>query len=243
MNNEKHSARLRALRTALPQTIPILAGYLFLGMTYGVYMVQSGFPFWVPMLTSLLVYGGSLEFVIVNLLLSAFNPLQAFLMALLIQARHLFYGVSMLDRYRSTGRKTPYLIFALSDETFSVTCSTDVPEDVDRGWFYFFVTLLDQLYWFCGAALGALGGMLIRFNTQGLDFSMTALFVVIFINQWRKDKQHISALAGLGLSVLSLLFFGAENFLLPAMAAILLALALMQKPIEARIRRRGGADA
>ena len=178
-----------------------------------------------------------------NLLLSAFNPLQAFLMALLIQARHLFYGVSMLDRYRSTGRKKPYLIFALSDETFSVTCSTDVPEDVDRGWFYFFVTLLDQLYWFCGAALGALGGMLIRFNTQGLDFSMTALFVVIFINQWRKDKQHISALAGLGLSVLSLLFFGAENFLLPAMAAILLALALMQKPIEARIRRRGGTDA
>ena len=243
MNNEKHSARLRALRTALPQTIPILAGYLFLGMTYGVYMVQSGFPFWIPMLTSLIVYGGSLEFVIVNLLLGAFNPIQAFLMALLIQARHLFYGVSMLDKYRDVGRKKPYLIFALSDETFSVTCSADVPENVDRGWFYFFVSLLDQIYWFSGATLGALGGMLIRFNTQGLDFAMTALFVVIFINQWCKDKQHISALAGLGLSVLSLLIFGPENFLLPAMAAILLALALLQWPIEARIRRKGGADA
>ena len=243
MNKEKRRSRLRALRAALPHTIPILAGYLFLGMTYGVYMVQSGFPFWVPMLTSLLVYGGSLEFVIVNLLLGAFNPLQAFLMALLIQARHLFYGVSMLDRYRSTGRKKPYLIFALSDETFSVTCSADVPAHVDRGWFYFFVSLLDQLYWFTGATLGALCGMLIHFNTQGLDFSMTALFVVIFINQWRKDRQHISALAGLGLSVLSLHFFGAEDFLLPAMAAILAALALLQKPIEARIRRKGGADA
>ena len=118
-----------------------------------------------------------------------------------------------------------------------------MPENVDRGWFYFFVSLLDQLYWFSGATLGALGGMLIRFNTQGLDFAMTALFVVIFINQWRKDSQHISALAGLGLSVLSLWIFGAENFLLPAMAAILAALALLQGPIEARIRRKGGADA
>ena len=243
MIHQKSGVRLRAFRAALPHTIPILAGYLFLGMTYGVYMVQSGFPFWVPMLTSLLVYGGSLEFVIVNLLLGAFHPLQAFLMALLIQARHLFYGVSMLDKYRDTGRKKPYLIFALSDETFSVTCSADVPEGVNRGWFYFFVTWLDQLYWFSGATLGALGGMLIRFNTQGLDFAMTALFVVIFINQWRKDRQHISALAGLGLSVLSLWIFGAENFLLPAMAAILAALALLQRPIEARIRRKGGADA
>ena len=154
MKPKKQGARLRALKAAFPHTIPIFSGYLFLGMTYGVYMVQSGFPFWIPMLTTLIVYGGSLEFVIVNLLLGAFNPIQAFLMALLIQARHLFYGVSMLDKYRDVGRKKPYLIFALSDETFSVTCSTDVPEDVDRGWFYFFVTLLDQLYWFCGAALG-----------------------------------------------------------------------------------------
>ena len=243
MNKEKQGARLRAFKAAFPLTIPIFAGYLFLGMTYGVYMVQSGFPFWIPMLTSLIVYGGSLEFVIVNLLLGAFNPIQAFLMALLIQARHLFYGVSMLDKYRDVGRKKPYLIFTLSDETFSVTCSADVPEGVDRGWFYFFVTLLDQLYWFSGATLGALCGMQIRFNTQGLDFAMTALFVVIFINQWKKDSQHISALAGLGLSVLSLLLFGPDNFLLPAMGGSLLALVLLQKPIEARIHRKGGADA
>lgn len=235
----KHSLRLRALRAAFPHTIPIMAGFLFLGMTYGVYMVQSGFPFWYPMITSAFVFGGSLEFVLANLLMGAFNPLQAFAMALMIQARHLFYGVSMLDQYRNLGRKRAYMIFGLCDETFSVNCAAEIPADVDRGWFQFFVTLLDHLYWFAGASIGAIFGMMIRFNTQGLDFAMTALFVVIFINQWQKDKQHISALLGLACSILSLLIFGAEDFLLPAMAAILGLLALLQKPIE----RKGGADA
>lgn len=221
-----------ALRAAFPLTIPILAGFIFLGMTYGVYMVQSGFPIWYPMLTSLLVYGGSLEFVIVNLLLGAFNPMQAFLMALMIQARHLFYGVSMLDKYRDVGKKKPYLIFALCDETFSVNCSADVPPGVDRGWFYFFITLLDQFYWFAGATLGAIFGMLIQFNAEGLDFAMTALFVVIFINQWKKDVHHVCALLGLGLSALCLIIFGAEDFLLPAMAAILAVLLIFRRRIE-----------
>lgn len=238
MQNAKNT-KLKALRAAFPHTIPILAGFLFLGMTYGVFMVQSGFPFWYPMLTSLVVFGGSLEFVIVNLLLGAFNPLQAFFMALMIQARHLFYGISVLDKYRSLGAKKLYMIFGLCDETFSVNCATEPPADVDAGWFRFFVTILDHLYWFTGCTLGALFGMLIKFNTQGLDFAMTALFVVIFINQWKKDKQHISALLGLGLSVLSLVIFGAEDFLIPAMAAILGSLAILQKPIE----KKGGESA
>lgn len=235
----KSKMRIQALRAAFPHTIPILAGFLFLGMTYGVFMVQSGFPIWYPMLTSLVVFGGSLEFVIVNLLLGAFNPLQAFLMALMIQARHLFYGVSLLDKYRNFGFKKLYMIFGLCDETFSVNCSTEAPEGIDAGWFHFFITLLDQFYWFLGCTLGALFGMLIRFNTQGLDFSMTALFVVIFINQWKKDTRHISALLGLGLSVLCLILFGADQFLLPAMAAILSSLAIFQK----RIEEKGGNDA
>ena len=235
----KRTTKLRALRAAFPHTIPIMAGFLFLGMTYGVFMVQSGFPFWYPMLTSLVVYGGSLEFVIVNLLLGAFNPLQAFFMALMIQARHLFYGISVLDKYRNLGWKKFYMIFGLTDETFSVNCATEPPADVDAGWFRFFVTILDHLYWFTGCTLGALFGMLIKFNTQGLDFAMTALFVVIFINQWKKDRQHISALLGLGLSVLSLVIFGAEDFLIPAMAAILGSLAILQKPIE----KKGGESA
>ena len=233
---QRAAARLAALRAAFPYTIPIMAGFLFLGMTYGVDMVQSGFDFWYPILTSITVFGGSLEFMIVTLLLSPFNPLQAFMVALMIQARHLFYGITMLDRYRDVGKKKPYMIFGLCDETFSIVCSVDAPGGVDRGWFMFFVTILDQSYWFCGCTLGALFGMLIRFNTQGLDFAMTALFVVIFIEQWRKDRQHISALIGLGLSALSLIAFGPDNFLIPAMGAILAALAILQKPIE----RKGG---
>ena len=216
-----------------------MAGFLFLGMTYGVYMVQSSFDFWYPMLTSLTVFGGSLEFVIVSLLQGAFNPLQALMMTLMIQARHLFYGITMLDKYRGTGLKKLYLIFGMCDETFSVNCAADIPPDVNRGWFMFFVTLLDQFYWFTGATLGALCGMLIRFNTRGLDFSMTALFVVIFMEQWKKDRQHISALVGLALPALCLLLFGAERFLLPAMGAILIALTLLRQPIE----RRGGEAA
>ena len=235
----RSATRTAALRAAFPFTIPIMAGFLFLGMTYGVYMVQSSFDFWYPMLTSLTVFGGSLEFVIVSLLQGAFNPLQALMMTLMIQARHLFYGITMLDKYRGTGLKKLYLIFGMCDETFSVNCAADVPPDVNRGWFMFFVTLLDQFYWFTGATLGALCGMLIRFNTRGLDFSMTALFVVIFMEQWKKDRQHISALVGLALPALCLLLFGAERFLLPAMGAILIALTLLRQPIE----RRGGEAA
>ena len=233
------TARMAALRAAFPYTIPVMTGYLFLGMTYGVYMVQSGLDFWYPILTSMVVFGGSLEFMIVTLLLSPFNPLQAFAVALMIQARHLFYGITMLDRYRNVGKKKPYMIFGLSDETFSIVCSVDAPGGVSRSWFMFFVTLLDQCYWICGCTMGALFGMLIRFNTQGLDFAMTALFVVIFVEQWRKDKQHISAMIGLGFSILSLLIFGPDNFLLPAMGAILAALAALKKPIE----RKGGEAA
>lgn len=233
------AARMAALRAAFPYTIPILTGFLFLGMTYGVTMVKSGFDFWYPMLTSVTVFGGSLEFMIVTLLQSPFNPLQALMVSIMIQARHLFYGIAMLDRYRDVGKKKPYMVFGLCDETFSIVCSVDAPGGVSRSWFMFFVTLLDQLYWVTGCTLGALFGMLIRFNTQGLDFAMTALFVVIFIEQWRKDRQHISAMLGLGLSVLSLLAFGPDNFLIPAMGAILAALALLRGPIE----RKGGEAA
>ena len=226
------SKHLRALRAAFPHTIPILAGFLFLGITYGVYMTQSGFPFYYPMITSLLVFGGSLEFVIVNLLMGAFNPLQAFAMSLMVQARHLFYGVSMLDHYRGVGKKKLYMIFGLVDETFSINCSVEIPEGVDKGWFMFFVTVLDHLYWFSGATIGAIFGSLISFNTTGLDFAMTAMFVVIFLEQWLKDRQHISALIGTLGSIAALWLFGPGDFLLPAMAAILAMLTIMRRPIE-----------
>lgn len=221
-----------AFRCAFPYTIPIFAGFWFLGLTYGIYMHASGFSFWYPMLMSLTVFAGSMEFVAVNLLLGAFNPIQALAMTLMINARHLFYGISMLDKFEGTGWKKLYLIFGMCDESFSINYTAEIPEDVDRGWFMFFVTLLNHFYWFFGATLGGIFGSLIRFDTEGLDFVMTAMFVVIFLEQWMKEKRHTSALIGTGLPLLCLLAFGADRFLLPAMFSILLMLTAVRKKIE-----------
>lgn len=216
----------KALKAAFPYTIPIFAGFWFLGLTYGIYMNVSGFSFWYPMLMSLTIFAGSMEFVAVNLLLGAFNPLQAFLLTLMVNARHLFYGISMLDKFRGTGKKKPYLIFGMCDESFSINYTANIPEDVDKGWFMFFVTLLNQLYWFFGATLGGICGSVIHFNTEGLDFVMTAMFVVIFLEQWLKEKNHVPALLGLALPAVCLLLFGADNFMIPSMLAILGVLSL-----------------
>ena len=228
-----HGAR-KALKAAFPHTVPILTGFLFLGMTYGIYARSLGFGFLYPTLMAVTVFAGSAEFALAGMLTGPFDPLGAFLMILMINARHLFYGISMLDKYRNLGWKTLYLIFGLCDESFSVNCVTSVPEGVDRGWFYFFVTLLNQLYWISGAALGGLFGSLLHFNTKGLDFVMTAMFVVIFMNQWRKDRSHDSAVLGLAASVLCLMLFGPDRFILPSMALILLGLTLLRRPIEGR---------
>ncbi|MCM1123779.1 MAG: AzlC family ABC transporter permease, partial [Eubacterium sp.] len=185
-----------------------------------------------PMLMSLTIFAGSVEFVTVNMLLGAFNPLQAFTMTLMINARHLFYGISMLDKYRGNGWKDIYLIFGMCDESFSINYTADIPEGVDRGWFMFFVTLLNHCYWFFGATLGGICGSLIHFNTEGLDFVMTAMFVVIFMEQWLKEKNHVSALVGIGISLLCLIAFGSENFIIPAMIGILGMLTLLQKPLR-----------
>lgn len=222
----------KAFTTAFPYTIPIFAGFWFLGITYGIYMNVSGFSFWYPMLMSVTIFAGSIEFVTVNMLLGAFNPLQAFVMTLMINARHLFYGISMLDKFRGVGRKKFYLIFGMCDETFSINYTADIPEDVDRGWFMFFVTLLNHFYWFSGATLGGIFGSLINFNTEGLEFVMTAMFVVIFLEQWLKEKDHMSSLIGLGISILCLIAFGADNFIIPAMLAILGVLTFMRRPLE-----------
>lgn len=222
----------KAFLAAFPHTIPIFAGFWFLGLTYGIYMNVSGFSFWYPMFMSLLIFAGSVEFVTVNLLLGAFNPLQALAMTLMINARHLFYGISMLDKYKETGLKKLYLIFGMCDESFSINYTAEIPEDVDKGTFMFFVTLLNHFYWVFGASLGGIFGSFIQFNTEGLDFVMTAMFTVIFMEQWMKEKDHRSAVCGIGLSLLCLIAFGAESFLLPSMAAILLLLTVGRKKLE-----------
>ena len=225
--------KIKALKAAFPYTLPIMAGFLFLGTAYGIFARTEGLAAFYPIIMALLVFAGSMEFVAVNLLTGIFDPLNALLLTIMVNARHLFYGISMMEKYREVDRKKRwYLIFGMCDESFSINCAADVPEGIDRGWFLFFVTLLNHIYWVTGATVGALAGSLIPFELEGLEFVMTALLVVIFLNNWLKEKQHYSSLIGLGGSLVCLLIFGSDNFIIPSMAVILLVLTLLKKPIE-----------
>ncbi|MEK4302620.1 AzlC family ABC transporter permease [Oceanobacillus sp. M60] len=220
---------LSTLKYAFPKTLPILAGFTFLGIAYGVYMHSLGFPPIYAILMSVLIFAGSMEFVAGNLLLGAFNPFSAFLLTLMINARHLFYGISMLDKFKGTGKKKMYLIYGMCDESFVINNTARTPSDINSGWFMFYVTLLNQIYWVSGATVGSLFSSLITFNTDGLEFVMTALFVVIFLDQWMKERNHISSLIGIAASVLCLILFGTENFIIPAMLIILIFLSIIKK--------------
>ena len=226
------AVRRRAFAAAFPYTIPIFAGFWFLGIGYGIYMNLAGFSFWYPMLMSLTIFGGSLEFVATALLLSAFAPWQTFLLALMIQSRHIFYGIAMLEKFRGAGWKKCYLIFGMCDESFSINCTAAIPDGIDRGWFMFFVTLLNHLYWVSGATLGGLLGSFVTFNTRGLEFVMTAMFMVIFLEQWCKETRHYTALIGLAASAGCLWYFGAGAFMIPAMLGMLGLLTIFRRPIE-----------
>lgn len=229
----QHQIRNAAI-AAFPYTLPILAGFLFLGMAYGILMQTLGFAVWYPIVMSVVIFAGAMQFVAANLLTQPFAPVSVLLLTLLVNARHIFYGISMLDKYRNVGKKKWYLIFGLCDETFSINCTVQVPDGVDRGWFYFFITLFNNSYWICGSALGALFGEFLSVDTRGIEFVMTALFLVIFVNQWEKESHHISSLCGLGVSILCLVVFGADRFILAAMLGILLMLTILKKPLDRR---------
>lgn len=232
----KNRSKLRtAFMSAFPATIPILAGFLFLGIAYGIFMNVSGFGAGYAIIMAILVFAGSMEFVAVSLLLGAFNPLGALLITLMVNARHLFYGISMLDKYSGTGLKKLYLIFGLCDESFSINYTATIPKEVDKGWYMFFVTLLNHSYWVLGAAIGGIFGSMIHFNVDGLEFVMTALFVVIFIEQWMKETVHHSAVIGLAISVICLMLFDSSSFIVPAMVGILLVLTLMRSSITKKL--------
>ncbi len=274
----KKHIQLAAIKAAFPMTIPVMAGYIFLGISYGVLSRTNGFPIWLPVVTALIIYTGSMEFLMVSILASAFHPMAAFVTALMVGSRHLFYGLSMLHKYHGTGRKKFYLIYTTSDETFAVNYTAKIPAHVDKGWFYFWVSFLDQIYWVFGAFMGAVIGGLIPFETKGLDFVMTAMFLTIFIGQWVSDsksinsessnskssnnnssqskssnrsnsresneshskhqpsvipnylRKHLPEIIGVIGSLLSLVVFGPEKFILPAMGIILLAL-ILARPI------------
>ena len=232
-NQESNKSEiLSALKAAFPYTIPIMTGFCFLGMAYGIYMNILGFNFLYPMLMAALIFGGSLEFIAATMLLAPFAPLQTFIVALIIQARHIFYSLAMLEKYKGLGWKRHYLIFGLCDETFAINYSARIPNNVDRGWFYFFVTLFNQCYWVVSAALGGLLGDTISFNTHGLGFVMTAMFVVIFLEQFLNEERHITGFIGFAASVICLIIFGKDSFLIPTMLSIIIFITAFRRYIE-----------
>lgn len=229
--NNKSTART-ALGPAFQASIPIMAGYGFLGFTYGVYMYELGFNFLYPLLLAITVYAGSAEFLLGNMLVGSFQPLQAFLMVLMVNARHLFYGLTMLERYKGLGWKKFFLIFGMSDETFAVNSSIEPPAGIDRGWYLLWITWLDETYWVIGATIGGLVGPLLTFNLRGLDFVLTAMFTAIFADNWLKEKDHTSSVSGLVLTGLCLIIFGADRFIIPSMVVMLVFLTLIRKKLE-----------
>ena len=201
-----------------------MAGYIVLGIGFGILLKKAGYGLFWAFLMSFSVYAGSMQYVAVSLLSSGASLISAALTTLMVNARHLFYGVSMIEKYKDAGKKKAYLIFALTDETYSLLCGDDYPEGEDRYWYSFFVSLFNQSYWVLGSVIGSVLGSVITFNTAGIDFSMTALFVTVFVEQWLTAKNPLPAIAGLVCSVGCLVLFGADNFLIPAMITITMVL-------------------
>lgn len=226
------TARMRAaVLAAFPHTLPVLMGFACLGLTYGVLMASKGYgPLW-SLLMSAIAFGGSMQYVAISLLTIPFDPLQAFLMSLMVNARHLFYGLSMLPKYRGMGRARDVLVFMLCDETFSITCSTDPPENVPARDFYLAITVLDYLYWVTASFLGGLLGVLLTADLTGLDFVLTALIFVLFLEKWEHRADRPSALIGVAAAVICLALFGQSGFIIPAMGVILAALLLGRKKL------------
>lgn len=208
---------MNSFRFALRQTIPVMVGYLFLGTAYGILLQQAGFHAVWALFTSLLIYAGSMQFVLVGFLSGGISLLSAAFTTLSVNSRQIFYGISFLEKFKEMGKARPYMIFSLTDETYSLLCSVKVPEDCEENKVFFFMSLLDQSYWVTGSVFGALLGEILAFDTSGIDFAMTALFVVIFVEQWISAKSHVPAVTGLICGSISLAVLGPSRFLLPAL--------------------------
>ena len=226
------------IKTAFIKSLPVMAGYVVLAIGFGILMKEAGYGLFWSFLMSFTIYAGSMQFVAVSLLSSGASLISAGLTTLMVNARHLFYGVSMIEKYKDSGKKKPYLIFALTDETYSLLCGDDYPEGEDKHWYSFFVSLFNQSYWVLGSVIGSILGSLITFNTAGIDFSMTALFVTVFVEQWLTTKNHLPAIAGLLCSLGCLLIFGPDGFLIPTMISITIVLSLCKNVMDVS----GGAE-
>ena len=221
-----------AARAAFLDTIPVMTGYLFLGFGFGIFLNENGYGLLWALTMSLFIYAGSMQYVAVSLLTGGAGLVTTALTTLMVNARHLFYGISMLDTYKNTGRKKPYLIFSLTDETYSLVSQGRIPEGVSRNTYFFLVSLFDQFYWVAGSALGSVAGKWIPINYEGIDFVLTALFVTIFVEQWLSTEDHTPALVGFFGTALCLLLFGKDIFLIPSMAFIAAVLTVAQKRKE-----------
>ena len=219
----------KAFQRAFPYTIPVLTGYLFIGIAFGVMFSEKGYSFLWAGLMSLLVYAGSGQYLAVNFFAPGVSFLQVIFLTLMVNIRHIFYGISLLEKFHGMGKKRWYMIFGLTDETYSLVCTARPPKDVNPAAFYFWTSVLNQCYWVAGSVLGGLVGQVLPFDTTGVDFAMTALFVVIFTDQWLTRKNHLPALVGVGVSVICLLFFGPDGFIIPAMVGIAAALMLLRR--------------
>ena len=218
-----------ALRAAFLDTVPVMTGYVFLGFGFGILLHQSGYGVLWAGAMSLFIYAGSMQYMAVSLLSSGAGLLTAALTTLVVNARHLFYGISMVDAYKGAGRKKPYLIFALTDETYSLVSKNQVPEGMNRHAYCLLVSALDQVYWVAGSLLGSLAGSLLPFDFQGIEFVLTALFVTIFVEQWLSAKNHAPAVIGVVSTTACLLLFGSDVFLIPSMLVIAAVLTIMRR--------------
>lgn len=221
-----------AFKTAFPYTIPVLTGYLFIGIAFGVMFAEKGYSFLWAILMSTLVYAGSGQYLAVNFFVPGFSFIQAIFLTLMVNIRHVFYGISLLEKFNRFGKKRWYLVFGLTDETYSLLCTTNIPEDVDDEKFLLAITLLNQSYWIIGSAIGGIAGTVIPFDSTGIDFAMTALFVVIFLEQWFQKKNRIPAVIGMVVSFICLQIFGADHFVLPTMLIIIGVLFMSRKKLE-----------
>lgn len=221
--------RKRHLKAVFLDTVPVLTGYLFLGMGFGILLSENGYGVLWALAMSIFVFAGSGQYLAVSLLATSSGLLSAAIATLLVNARHLFYGISLLEKYKGTGKKKPYLIFALTDETYSLVTQNEPPEGMSRHSYCFAVSVLDHIYWIAGCTLGALVGQFIPINYEGIEFVLTALFVTMFVDRWLTNKDHFSAIVGACATLVSLLLFGSEFFLIPAMVLIALLLTLSPK--------------
>ncbi len=225
----------KAIKAAFPVTVPVLLGYLFVGIAFGLLYQNAGYHILWALLMSLTVYAGSMQFVAINFFAPGIGLLEVALMTLLVNIRHVFYGLSFLKRFQGMGQKKPYMIFSLTDETYSLLCSAKPPEGVDPDRFIFAIALLNQCYWVAGSALGSVAGSFISFNTTGIDFAMTALFVVILVEQWLSCPTHLPAMIGAACALLGLFAFGADNLVLPAMIFMVVLLMAFRRPLEPKL--------